>query len=201
MVVSESRKYAFVSSIKCGTNTMYEFLTKHMNGTRLDGDFHRSDCESYINRGFYVFTTVRDPYERAMSLWTSMIQRAHANGHDRYGLIRSCPDALHRFEPFAKWLASEWSHQPQRSLKPLAIHHMQTHVQSYVKLEELRVGFSRLPIVQEEEAIMIRCGQIPFSSRNSSNGFRPDKGISKEACAILKPWAGIDCEKYGYPVR
>lgn len=201
MIISENRRYVFISSIKCGTNTMYDFLRRHAEGVRIDGDFHRQECEEYIDRGFYIFTCVRDPYDRALSLWTSMVRRATQDGHDRYGLHKACPQGMHRFEPFAEWLVSEWRHQPQRALQPLVVHHMGTHVPNHIHLENITQELSELPIMGQEEAIMLRSGGTRIETLNTSDKYRPQDGVSEEAARILKPWASLDCDAYGYPVR
>lgn len=199
MIVSEKRRYAFVSSIKCGTNTIYEFLTRYADGVRhTQHDFHNTDVGDYALDGYYTFTCVRDPYDRALSIWASMVK----NDQDRYGLRRECPEAVDDFEVFAEWLTDHWESASQRALKPLCIHHGKlSGVTEFIKLENLRLDLSMLPFFDHHEGTMIRAGSWEIASRNSSKDRQPFLGVSPRAARLLHDWAIIDCAVYDYPVR
>lgn len=199
MIVSELRRYAFVSSVKCGTNTLYEFFTRYADGKRhTQPDFHNTDAGDYALKGYYTFTCVRDPYERALSIWSSMVK----HDQDRYGFQSNYPEAVEDFEVFADWLVNNWESASQWALRPLSLYHGKlSGVTEFIKLENLRLDLAALPFFTHEEAFYIQSGTWEIASRNSSKEIQPFLGVSPRAAQILHDWAVIDCHAYGYPVR
>lgn len=75
MILSHDGEWLFVSTRKCATNTLY----KALEGKRIqNGGFHPRPNERMAP---LHFTVVRNPYDRAVSIWASTCLR----GHDKYG--------------------------------------------------------------------------------------------------------------------
>lgn len=85
-------QWAFVSTQKCATNTMYKVLP----GYRL-GPLHHMPKKRHAP---LHWTIVRNPYDRAVSLYGSTALRPH----DKYQVKRQCgnPNAKPSFESFVE---------------------------------------------------------------------------------------------------
>ncbi|MEP0072762.1 MAG: sulfotransferase family 2 domain-containing protein [Marinomonas sp.] len=74
MIVSKKHKFVFISTPKTGTHTMYKILPEEYEGELQPGPYHQKNIpENYAN--YFVFTTVRNPFERMVSIWHALIER------------------------------------------------------------------------------------------------------------------------------
>lgn len=75
MIISEKHKYIFISTPKCGTHSMFKLLQTYFDGKRIrTNGFHSTKIPDNINISDYtVFTTVRNPYDRLVALWYSIL--------------------------------------------------------------------------------------------------------------------------------
>lgn len=103
MIISEKHKYVFISTPKCGTHTMFKLLTTYFDGKRIKTNgFHSTIIPKHINVDEYtIFTTVRNPYDRLVALWHSIlyVRDDYINSWSRY-----VPDKS--LESFSKLLAN-----------------------------------------------------------------------------------------------
>jgi len=198
-MVNHDKRIAFVSSIKCATNTTYAVLTRH-GYERVGQGFHETNTAHVRAKGYHVFTVARNPYERAASVWTSMVARMVQVGYnDRYGLTELCPEAEHSFKAFASWLVDNWqdaTHYPklevQRALAPLAVYHNTlTQCEHFARFEYLQEDLSQITGITFDQ---------PLPRYNASAEHRYEGILDQETVDILTPWAEVDCIKYGYSV-
>lgn len=90
--------WLFISTMKCATNSMYQLLPQ-IGGQQLwntSGGFHARPTGRFAKRHF---TIVRNPYDRAVSIWASTCLR----NNDRYNAaskIRSEGGDPNSFEDF-----------------------------------------------------------------------------------------------------
>lgn len=67
MIVSERHRYVYIGIPKAGSQSVATWLIDHFDG-RVEGYHHAWQVPSAY-RDFFVFTVVRDPYERCFSAW------------------------------------------------------------------------------------------------------------------------------------
>ncbi len=80
MILSRKNKYVFISTPKTGSHTFFKLLVEQFDGTRMGGEFHRTEMPPNTD-GFTVFSTVRNPYDRLVALWNSLLH----NKNDKHG--------------------------------------------------------------------------------------------------------------------
>lgn len=81
MFYSDNPKIVFVALPKTGTRTIYDILTKHFNG-KLYQEHHDVIPTNMVDH--FSFCTVRNPYDRACSMWWSTSMR----GLDKRGFVK-----------------------------------------------------------------------------------------------------------------
>ncbi|MCG6155150.1 sulfotransferase family 2 domain-containing protein [Rubinisphaera margarita] len=191
MVISPKWQYAFVSTVKGGTNSLYEVLTSSYDGHRY-GDFHCCDV-SEIPSDWLLFTTCRNPYTRAVSIWWSTCMR----GKDRYQFRQMCenPDS---FEAFARWAASvqphlgDMSSSQQQLLMTQSARHGDINFSTILRMEHLERDFAQLPFV------MGRGGKLPQLNPTVGQRDGAHTYLTEEAALAVQKWMGVDFDRYGY---
>lgn len=191
MVISAALKYAFVSTVKGGTNSLYQVLVERFQGERY-GDFHCSDV-SRIPTDWFLFTTCRNPYSRAVSIWYSTCMR----GKDRYAFRQMCPQP-DRFEVFAEWAASMQCHleklgEAQRQLLlTQSARHGDIPFQRILRVENLEQEFNSLPFVGN------RCENLPRLNPTQGQREVASEYLTDRAQAAVRIWMEADFDRYGY---
>lgn len=191
MVISPTLKYAFVSTVKGGTNSLYQVLVSRYEGHRY-GDFHHCDV-SEIPDDWYLFSTCRNPYTRAVSIWYSTCMR----GKDRYQFREMCPNP-DSFEQFAEWAALIQSQlwrmndAQQQLLMPQTQRHGNTRFNRILRMETLAQDFVHLPFVAESHV------QLPLLNPTQGQRDRASQYLTDRAINAVQQWMGIDFDRYGY---
>ena len=195
MVISKSLKYAFVSTMKCGTNSMYEFLVKEHKGSR-HGDFHCRD-KSFFTPEWFTFTTVRDPYSRAVSIWWSTCKRHKMIMTDRYKFRRKCKyNNLdpNKFVDFMKWVVSVPVNKRQGLIQTQSQWHKDLDYDKVLKIENLASDFNELPFVKTKTMIMPRINST-FKDRLPHDDY-----LDKEVKKLIVEWAKDDFDRFDYKI-
>ncbi|MBL4884762.1 MAG: hypothetical protein JKY95_09545 [Planctomycetaceae bacterium] len=191
MVISPELKYAFVSTVKGGTNSIYQILTEHYQGQRY-GEFHCQDV-SEIPEAWCLFTTCRNPYSRAVSIWWSTCMR----GKDRYYFRQMCPNP-DSFEVFAEWAAlmqsqlHRMSEPQQQLLMTQSERHGEIDFDLYLKTENLLSGFLQLPFLDSE------LPEFPVLNPTRNQRDTVAEYMTGRAIRAVQNWMQPDFEKYGY---
>ena len=185
MVINHELNYTFISTLKCGTNSMFSILMDRYGGQRVGG-FHCRDLR-YAPKGSFTFTVCRNPYFRAVSIWWSTCMR----GHDRYGFRLACGNG-DDFETFMTWVASQ--------VNPTALIQNQADWQQGIRfdrilhLENLSKEFASLPFVNEPVV------NFPEINTTLYNRQPAQYHLTPRAIEAIKSWAKPDFEKFGYSV-
>ena len=188
MILMPTQRAVFVSTPKCATNTMFYLLQEYYGGERRAPHFHNRDVPPEC-RDWFIFSIVRNPYSRAVSIWwrTVMDQTAkrifaHApGGEDLATFIRWLAtkplEASHRRLCFSQ---TEWL----EPVKPTRV----------LRLEHLRRELQSLPFWDEGVST------VKLPRRNMCHG-RGDwqRYMTPEAIAAVEDWAGADFDTFGYP--
>lgn len=204
MIISDKRKYAFVSIPKTGTHTMYEVLTTQFDGERYGGYHH--NCLPESAEGYFRFCTVRSPYSKFASAWSLILN----------------PDAIHGAQmqkrigqplgivPVLKWAIKEQDnmvHYGKQNLEDrlrIAAALTPTNVyfrtrlddmkmDAYVQIEDADTQFNALPFVDTPVTIP----KIFTMSRTAYYKTWDDIN-TPEVLELVNEWAGSDFELYNY---
>lgn len=82
MIKSDKYKYVFIAIPKTGTKSITKFLEDDYEGKPFDNQHSYVVPEAYKKENYLVFSAVRNPYTRMVSMWYSVAQR----NPEKYGL-------------------------------------------------------------------------------------------------------------------
>ena len=188
MIISQYFQYVFVSVPKTGTQTMFATLVDHYHGER-SGGFHERRIPG-VAKLWYTFSIVRNPFERAVSLWYSTTQRNPKDDH--YGFRAACPD-VDNPASFINWIATN-----PPCVRPWAPLTWTQYEQLYgialdtvLHTENLNHEFNQLPFVATPRDI---------GRRNVATRKLPTHAyMSQDLERAIVNWAGDDFQRYNYP--
>jgi hypothetical protein len=147
MIVSEKHKIVFIAIPKTGTRSIYDYLKTNYSG-RLIGD-HRTVIPAKYNN-YYSFTTCRNPYDRAVSIWWSTCKR----NNDKKGFIENYLKDENTFLNFCrniKKIDSEVFPVTKKQVNWVR----KNRIDKIIKFETLDEGFKNLPFNKEKKDLLI----------------------------------------------
>lgn len=160
--------YMFVEIPRCGTSYVGDILIEQCNGTRLtprhDPLTWKVDPEKCL-----VFTTIRKPYQRMMSLWHYMDQNHEdSNFIEWYELMKGRDTGIHIDKPY-----SFWTHNCDRVLK---LEHLQEQLPALME----KLGFKiQLPEFKQQK-YKLTSEEIEYIKKERSEDFGK-QGYSMDA--------------------
>lgn len=85
MIISKNFKFIFIAIPKTGTTSITTVCKTYFNAICVSSHGYTIplECE---NKGFFVFTVVRNPYDRCVSIWWSTIHRKSDRHHFKKAL-------------------------------------------------------------------------------------------------------------------
>jgi len=155
MMINEKDKFIYVSTMKCGTNTMYLVLPEY--GFVSKGKFHDKRYNKYIEgniKDYRLFTLCRNPYTRAISIWWTSCIRDKQPTVDKYFFRRDCerlgynPDV---FNDFLQWVLDD----REKNIGNFGLiasqreWHESIPFDYYIRIEDVVTEFNKLPFVNE----------------------------------------------------
>jgi len=194
MILSREHKFVFISTPKTGSHTFFKLLVEEYDGKRLEGAFHRTEMPPNID-GYTVFSTVRNPYERLVALWNSLLfakPDPHAYRDTWLSVIRKDD-----FLTFCKFAAKHKDHietMPEVRTPTLMMpqHRWYRRLPDNVlplHLENIDAEFKALPFVNDDVI-------IPHELKREHATW--DDLKSDEIIELANIWAGEDFEKFNY---
>jgi len=182
VVISIPRKYVFVNLTKCASQSLRAILVDHFDGKPRLGTHHMNDVP-HGYRNFFTFACVRNPYDRAISLWYSML---YTRPDDRYGFRKHCGSI--ELVPFLKWLNSV---EPYNALMFSQYGWLRDISMSMVlRFENLDEEVKRLPFWRDD---------VKLERRNASKGRKPWQDyMTDEVVNLINVWARDDFSHFGY---
>jgi len=194
MILSRKYKYVFISTPKTGSHTFFKLLEEEFDGTRQWPEFHRTEMPKSTD-GYTVFSTVRNPYERLVALWNSLLH----NKNDRHGYRDTWMSALRKddFLTFCAFAAKH--HHNIETITQVRLPRLMTPQHRWYRrmpdhviplhLENVTEEFNRLPFV-DKTIIM------PHELKRDHASW--DDLKTDEIIEYANVWAGDDFEKFGY---
>ena len=210
MIISHSHRFAFISTMKCATNSLTQALIRDFDGV-MPGGLHERRME-LVPAGYFTFSVCRNPYTRAISLWWSTCMR---NALDRYGFRQACadPDTLGGFMQWVNGLRTV----PHELLLTQSQWHRDTRVDRFLKIEDLDAEFAALPFARpgaslgllnatttEQQGIMdlqrlqAGDGDLAFSTRPQRRRSAARDYLTPGAVEAVQAWAAEDFDRFGY---
>tara|TARA_Y100000296_G_scaffold79589_1_gene103779 strand:- start:1649 stop:2236 length:588 start_codon:yes stop_codon:yes gene_type:complete len=191
MIVSEKFEFVFVSTPKTGTHTMYEMLPRLFGAKQQEGPYHRLDIPEKF-QDFFTFTTVRNPFERMVSIWHALIER------DNYRPIFLPLVGTEDFEGFVKWLTS-LSDETKPKGKGGVLMHTQsywlrnTDLDDFLQIEDVDAQFSKLNFVKNSKI------DIPTLPKVLARKHLTWKDVQSDRCReMIVNWARDDFINFNY---
>ena len=181
MMILPDHKAVFVSTPRSGTHTMYKLLAEQYGGQRY-GDFH-AVCKPSHCAGWLVFTTCRNPFTRAVSIWWWGTRQTRESNRDR--IIRGAGGD--GFEAFCKWLISPMF-RPWYATQPQVHWHNRFRPSLVLRLENLAEDLQKLPFYTG--------GEIPHECRSEHPGAA--QVMTPAAEEMILKWADDDFKRFGY---
>lgn len=180
MIICREHKFVFISTPKGGTHSMYCMLLNRFDCQRVGGFHNRRIPPAIARQKFFVFTTVRNPYTRAVSGWAHAVDREPRF----FPVVRGARSFS--FLDFLKWLQTTkdkngLTQTQSRWLKRVPY-------DRFLKLEQLEEQFMTLPFAK---------GQFTFPKLNTSH-IKASDCLNDETAALIEKWASADFDNFGY---
>ena len=170
--------WLFVSTRKCATNAMYDCLP----GERVGKGFHP---RPQARLAPLHWTIVRNPYDRAVSIWASTCRREG----DKYGIKALLKTDHPGFADFARrCLAGNLDWAPR---DPWLFKNQSEWIEEM--LIDRIVHFETLS--EELPGIV---GPVDLRISNASNHAAWQEYMTPETIGIINKWAAADFERFGY---
>ena len=197
MILSRTYKYVFISTPKTGSHSFFKLLQDEFDGERLGPEFHRTTMPAKVE-GYTVFSTCRNPYDRLVALWNSLL---FSNGTkpDKHGYRDTWLSVLRTddFAAFAKFAAKHANDIEQVSkvrMPTLMIpqHRWYRRMPPNViplHLENINSEFNSLTFVDKPV-------NIPHALKRTHASWQELR--TEEIISYANIWAGEDFEKFGY---
>lgn len=210
MIISHRHRFAFVSTMKCATNSLTHALLVHYEGA-MPGGLHERRMD-WVPPGYFTFSVCRNPYTRAVSLWWSTCMR---HDLDRYGFRKACADP-DRLEGFMEWVVG-LATVPHDLLLTQDEWHRHTRIDRFLKIEKLDAEFGTLPFVRAAERLgrfnatvtseqgMLDLERLKADRNAAALSTRPQRQrapvsayLTPRATALIRQWAAEDFVRFGY---
>lgn len=192
MIVMHEHRSVFVSVPKCGTKTLYEYLPAVLGGIRIQSaGFHGVRIPSRLS-DYRVLTCVRNPYERAVSLWWSTCRR----GGDRYGFrarVTSRGGDPASFEDFM-WMLIEDAPCVAWLGPPMSEHLRGVPVGVVLRLESLAADLAAA-FPEQKNWPGLPVNNATRLDRPSAAEYLAGNFTSRQ---LVEQWARNDFERFGY---
>jgi hypothetical protein len=143
MFYSDKFKVVFVARPKTGTRSIYDVLEKNFNG-KLFKEHHAEIPQQFNN--YFSFCTVRNPYDRACSMWWSTSKR----GLDKRGFVKKAQshgwdNTMNSFMKVVK----ELTVNRDRILRTQAMFINPNRIDAKLRFDHLEEDFNKLPFVKD----------------------------------------------------
>lgn len=197
MIFSKKRKYIFISTPKTGTHSMFKLLQEEFDGERITPGFHRTELPPQVKdpHDYTVFSTVRNPYDRLIALWNSLLHAKNdKKGYRDVWLAKLKRDDLYTFTKFVAKKKNDIEHIADLRLPQLVIpqykwyQKMPSNV-TPLHLENIEEEFNALPFVDKHVS-------IPHALHRDHASW--DEVKTNEIIELANEWAGNDFELFGY---
>lgn len=184
-VYGKELNYVYVSLPKTASQAMIQFLREGYGGkVRPPGP---------VKKDKFVFSVVRNPYERCVSLWLATCTRPR----DRYGYTAHGETV----ESLIRWFVDQGPKKEGLSVgddlsKTLCDVLGDTALDMVLRFEDLQNEVKKLPFYDRSK------GSVPVVNRKSTGGrLSFEEYLLPSTIDAINQWCQKDFEKFGYEMR
>ncbi len=193
MLICDDPKFVFVSTPRSGTHAMYRFLGDRYGVKLADpSNFHPLVVPG-DKAGHFIFTTVRNPYRRAISAWWMLTQRPEYWDYWRVKLGN-----VNGFVNYLRWIEKAKPGVPGKgagAMWPQVYWLRNVRLNATLHLEHVEEEFAALPFVGEPVTIP-RLDVWYHVTTGVYGDWRPY--YQSESIELVQRIYANDFEKYGY---
>jgi len=199
MMIDHDRRFVFVSTPKAGTHTVFAALSENYGLQREPGGFHRKDAPARCD-DYFVFSTARNPYSRAVSVWWHLLFR------DRYRDQWRPKIGTLDFLGFLKWMVNHPEPPALRGdvvLRPQMAWLCNVRLDRILHIEQIEPEFNALPFVEAPIEIARRLSSGAAADVSDYGDWRSvfacgGDGYAKQAAALVRQWDRKTFDRCGY---
>jgi hypothetical protein len=192
MIVSKINKFVFVSTPKTGTHSMFKLLPELFETFTVEGAYHETNVPDEY-KDFFIFTTVRNPFERMVSIWNALINLEEYR-------VRYLPIVGgESFSDFVHWITKQTKESRPKG-RGAAVLTTQSEwlegirVDQYLKLENIDKEIQTLPFYSNaKEQPFERVPKVLARKHVVWNDLKND-----ELRSLIVNWANKDFENFNY---
>lgn len=194
MILSRQYKYVFISTPKTGSHSFFRLLQDEFDGERQWPGFHRTEMPLKTD-GYTVFSTCRNPYDRLIALWNSLLfAKPDKHGYRDAWLSALRKDDFLTFCAFAAKHKDDIEYVPKVRLPTL----MTPQYRWYRKMPDDVIPLHIENIDEEFHALTFVDKQVTIPHALKRNHASWDDLKTDEIIELANEWAGEDFEKFGY---
>ena len=197
MVINRAKKWVYLGPPKTASTSLHQLLTAPpFAGERMSSQHEMvvpADC-----RDFFIFASVRNPYDRAASLWRHRLHDLYRAAYPQQlvkfrTIVKELAVILpfnrfvqqmvnhHYDNPFFEWTVTEWL-----NLKPDFLPDYEPRVDAVIHVETLAADLAELHLVDAEFAVPqvnVTRGQV-------------EAKYDDQTRELVRQWAQMDLEGY-----
>lgn len=206
MIVSHELRYVYIAIPKTGSTTMNDILTTQFAGEYVD-PHHLAivpeECE-----GYFVFSVVRNPYNRMKSLWKHAKRSVYHRLHEV-----ACQQTFRQFclwhadltiwpeVPFQEVEYTYWSDafalDKYKGREPCQSEFLsEANPTAVLRIEKIKEDFERLPFADYAAARPSLVLNRDPDGRNASVSH--DLSLDSSIAKAINKWAEADFDRYAY---
>lgn len=193
MIISTKHKYVFISTPKTGTHTMFNLLINQFDGQRVvTNGFHSTKIPNEINIDEYtIFTTVRNPYDRFVALWYSIL-------YVREDYIQSWSQYLSdkSLESFAIFINNQDFIQNKSKVRLAQLVIPQYKWVSFMPKKTIILHLENLNQEFHELSFVNKKCSIPHNLKREHESW--DRLKNSKVTDLINKWAEYDFQLFGY---
>lgn len=201
MIINHTDKWIYLATAKTGTRSMIAWLNEHWTCEQTGGYASHDTKIPADLRHYFTFTTIRDPYQRAVSFWWSTVIRDEGK---KYALRRLCEKTYgdHSLESLMKLLVDS----PREGEFRLGHHGSLSQVEF--------LGHNRIDLTLRTESFpdcLLRlpfCRPVQAETLQHKNRSADDVGykhweefLTPRIVHLIGQWAYDDFARFGYAFR
>lgn len=194
MILSRKHRYVFISTPKTGSHSFFKLLEKEFDGTRQLFGYHRTEMPDHTE-DYLVFSTVRNPYDRLVSLWNSLLHSKPDTHNYRDAWLTVLKDD--KFDTFCKFAAEHKDNIEQIAAVRMPALMTPQH-RWYRKMPEGVISLHLENIEEEFNSLTFVNKQVIIPHMLKRDHANWDDLKSEEIIEYANEWAGEDFEKFGY---
>ena len=196
MIVSKKHKFVFISTPKTGSHSMFKILHDNFSGERIGPNFHETNIPSDVKLSQYtVFSTCRNPYERLVALWHSLLHaKDDKKGYRSAWISALSDDSLLTFSKFVAKNKNHIEFMSKVRLPTLAMPQYRWYKKMPeqtipLHIENIDEEFSNLTFVKEP----VKVPKVLSRKHALWHDLKTEEVLHR-----ANIWADGDFEKFGY---